>query len=169
MVDGDQVRSRRETSASFCERTPPAAREAKDSSCYCVLSKMHGLGNDFMVLRPDQPHAHIQPKTPKQWGVATPAELRSAAGRPPSNPDVDFRPHLQCRRFGSGTVRQRRALLRALRAGQAPDGEKADPRGNQGRHYRAGRTGATGKSSVNMGAPRAWSAEIPFQAKDSRR
>ena len=32
------------------------------------FTKMHGLGNDFMVLDLVSQHAHIQPKHAKQWG-----------------------------------------------------------------------------------------------------
>ena len=32
------------------------------------FTKMHGLGNDFMVLDLVSQHAHILPKHAKQWG-----------------------------------------------------------------------------------------------------
>jgi len=32
------------------------------------FTKMHGLGNDFMVIDLVSQHAHIQPKHAKQWG-----------------------------------------------------------------------------------------------------
>ena len=57
------------------------------------FTKMHGLGNDFMVLDLISQHAHIQPKHAKQWG-----DRHTGVGfdqllivEPPSNPDVDFR------------------------------------------------------------------------------
>jgi diaminopimelate epimerase len=37
------------------------------------FTKMHGLGNDFMVLDLVSQHAHILPKHAKQWGDRTPA------------------------------------------------------------------------------------------------
>ena len=33
------------------------------------FTKMHGLGNDFMVLDLVSQHAHILPKHAKQWGA----------------------------------------------------------------------------------------------------
>ncbi|MHA5870442.1 diaminopimelate epimerase, partial [Pseudomonas aeruginosa] len=32
------------------------------------FTKMHGLGNDFMVLDLVSQHAHVQPKHVKLWG-----------------------------------------------------------------------------------------------------
>ncbi len=57
------------------------------------FTKMHGLGNDFMVLALISQHAHIQPKHARQWG-----DRHTGVGfdqllivETPSNPDVDFR------------------------------------------------------------------------------
>jgi diaminopimelate epimerase len=57
------------------------------------FTKMHGLGNDFMVLDLISQHAHIQPKHAKAWG-----DRHTGVGfdqlllvEAPSNPDVDFR------------------------------------------------------------------------------
>ena len=57
------------------------------------FTKMHGLGNDFMVLDLVSQHAHILPKHAKQWG-----DRHTGIGfdqllivEAPSNPDVDFR------------------------------------------------------------------------------
>ena len=57
------------------------------------FTKMHGLGNDFMVLDLVSQHAHIQPKHAKQWG-----DRHTGIGfdqllivEAPNNPDVDFR------------------------------------------------------------------------------
>jgi diaminopimelate epimerase (EC 5.1.1.7) len=57
------------------------------------FTKMHGLGNDFMVLDLVSQHAHIQPKHAKQWG-----DRHTGIGfdqllivEAPSNPEVDFR------------------------------------------------------------------------------
>ncbi len=57
------------------------------------FTKMHGLGNDFMVLDLVSQHAHILPKHAKQWG-----DRHTGIGfdqlllvEAPNNPDVDFR------------------------------------------------------------------------------
>ncbi|WP_060480883.1 diaminopimelate epimerase [Pseudomonas sp. NBRC 111119] len=57
------------------------------------FTKMHGLGNDFMVLDLVSQHAHIQPKHAKQWG-----DRHTGIGfdqllivEAPNNPEVDFR------------------------------------------------------------------------------
>ena len=57
------------------------------------FTKMHGLGNDFMVLDLISQHAHIQPKHAKQWG-----DRHTGIGfdqlllvETPHSPDVDFR------------------------------------------------------------------------------
>ena len=57
------------------------------------FTKMHGLGNDFMVLDLVSQHAHILPKHAKQWG-----DRHTGIGfdqllivEAPSNPEVDFR------------------------------------------------------------------------------
>jgi diaminopimelate epimerase len=57
------------------------------------FTKMHGLGNDFMVIDLVSQHAHIQSKHVRQWG-----DRNTGIGfdqllivEAPSNPDVDFR------------------------------------------------------------------------------
>lgn len=57
------------------------------------FTKMHGLGNDFMVLDLVSQHAHVQPKHVKLWG-----DRNTGVGfdqllivEAPSSPDVDFR------------------------------------------------------------------------------
>ncbi|WP_120994343.1 diaminopimelate epimerase [Stutzerimonas urumqiensis] len=57
------------------------------------FTKMHGLGNDFMVVDLVSQHAHIQPKHARQW-----ADRHTGIGfdqllivEPPHDPDVDFR------------------------------------------------------------------------------
>lgn len=56
------------------------------------FTKMHGLGNDFMVIDLVTQHAHITPKQVKHWG-----DRHTGIGfdqllivEPPSKPDVDF-------------------------------------------------------------------------------
>ena len=57
------------------------------------FTKMHGLGNDFMVIDLVSQQAHIQPKHAKQWG-----DRHTGIGfdqlllvETPHSPDVDFR------------------------------------------------------------------------------
>ncbi|MBF7728691.1 diaminopimelate epimerase [Pseudomonas sp. N040] len=57
------------------------------------FTKMHGLGNDFMVIDLVSQQAHIQPKHAKQWG-----DRHTGIGfdqlllvETPTRPDVDFR------------------------------------------------------------------------------
>lgn len=102
------------------------------------FTKMHGLGNDFMVLDLVSQHAHIQPKHAKQWGSQYRDRFRSIVDR--RGPDQSGRglslPDLQFRRFGSGAMRQWRSLLCPFRAGQALDHQAPDPRRNQERRHR---------------------------------
>ena len=68
------------------------------------FTKMHGLGNDFMVLDLISQHAHIQPKHAKQWGDRhTGSRFRpTAAGRAAEQSGCRFSlSDLQCRRLGS--------------------------------------------------------------------
>lgn len=104
------------------------------------FTKMHGLGNDFMVLDLVSQHAHILPKHAKQWG-----DRHTGIGfdqllivEAPSNPEVDFRYRIFNSDGSEVEQWQRRALLRALCAGQAPDRQTADPRRDQERRDRAG-------------------------------
>lgn len=57
------------------------------------FTKMHGLGNDFMVLDLVSQHAHVLPRHVKNWG-----DRNTGVGfdqllivEPPGSPDVDFR------------------------------------------------------------------------------
>ena len=57
------------------------------------FTKMHGLGNDFMVIDLISQHAHIQPRLVKQW-----ADRHTGVGfdqlllvETPTQPEVDFR------------------------------------------------------------------------------
>jgi len=57
------------------------------------FTKMHGLGNDFMVLDLVSQHAHVLPRHVKNWG-----DRHTGVGfdqllivEPPGSPDVDFR------------------------------------------------------------------------------
>ena len=130
------------------------------------FTKMHGLGNDFMVLDLISQHAHIQPKHAKQWG-----DRHTGVGfdqllivEPPSNPDVDFRYRIfncdgteveQCgngaRCFARYVLDKRLTVKRQLRVETKGGIIELDIRSD-------------GQVGVNMGPPRLLPAEIPFVA-----
>lgn len=130
------------------------------------FTKMHGLGNDFMVLDLVSQHAHIQSKNAKQWG-----DRHTGVGfdqlllvEPPSNPDVDFRYRIfnadgaeveQCgngaRCFARFVLDKRLTMKKQIRVETKGGIIELDVR-------------ADGQISVNMGAPRLEPAQIPFQA-----
>jgi len=130
------------------------------------FTKMHGLGNDFMVLDLISQHAHIQPKHARQWG-----DRHTGIGfdqlllvEAPNNPDVDFRYRIfnadgseveQCgngaRCFARFVLDKRLTMKRQIRVETASGIIELD-------------THADGQVSVNMGAPRLEPAHIPFQA-----
>ena len=71
------------------------------------FTKMHGLGNDFMVIDLISQHAHIQPKHAKQWG-----DRHTGVGfdqlllvEPPQSRRGFPLSHLQLRWFGGGAMR----------------------------------------------------------------
>jgi len=131
------------------------------------FTKMHGLGNDFMVLDLVSQHAHIQPKHAKQWG-----DRHTGIGfdqllivEAPSNPEVDFRYRIfnsdgseveQCgngaRCFARFVLDKRLTAKRLIRVETKSGVIELDVRQD-------------GQISVNMGPPRLVPAEIPFQAE----
>ncbi len=131
------------------------------------FTKMHGLGNDFMVLDLVSQHAHIQSKHARQWG-----DRHTGVGfdqllivEPPSNPEVDFRYRIfnadgsEVEQCGNGA----RCFARFV----------VDKRLTSKREIRVETTGgiieltlrADGQISVDMGAPRLLPSEIPFLAE----
>jgi diaminopimelate epimerase len=130
------------------------------------FTKMHGLGNDFMVLDLVSQHAHIQPKHAKQWG-----DRNTGIGfdqllivEAPSNPDVDFRYRIfnsdgseveQCgngaRCFARFVLDKRLTTKKLIRVETKSGVIELDVRND-------------GQISVDMGAPRLVPADIPFQA-----
>lgn len=130
------------------------------------FTKMHGLGNDFMVLDLVSQHAHIQPKHAKQWG-----DRHTGIGfdqllivEAPSNPDVDFRYRIfnsdgseveQCgngaRCFARFVLDKRLTAKRVIRVETKGGIIELDVRND-------------GQIGVNMGAPRLVPADIPFEA-----
>jgi diaminopimelate epimerase len=131
------------------------------------FTKMHGLGNDFMVLDLISQHAHIQPKHAKAWG-----NRHTGVGfdqllivEPPNNPDVDFRYRIfnadgseveQCgngaRCFARFVLDKRLTTKKTIRV--------ETKSGNIELHIRN-----DGQVSVDMGPPRLAPAQIPFEAE----
>ncbi len=130
------------------------------------FTKMHGLGNDFMVLDLISQHAHIQPKHAKAWadrhtGVGFDQLLLVEA---PSNPDLDFRYRIfnadgseveQCgngaRCFARFVVDKRLTVKKQIRV---------ETKGGIIELYLR----PDGQIVVDMGAPCFSPAQIPFQA-----
>ena len=130
------------------------------------FTKMHGLGNDFMVLDLVSQHAHIQPKHAKQWG-----DRHTGIGfdqllivEAPNNPEVDFRYRIfnadgseveQCgngaRCFARFVLDKRLTAKKRIRLETKSGIIVLDVQND-------------GQVSVNMGPPRFIPAEIPFVA-----
>ncbi|HKS14949.1 MAG TPA: diaminopimelate epimerase [Pseudomonas sp.] len=130
------------------------------------FTKMHGLGNDFMVLDLVSQHAHIQPKHAKQWG-----DRHTGIGfdqllivEAPSNPEVDFRYRIfnsdgseveQCgngaRCFARFVLDKRLTAKKRIRVETKGGIIELDVRND-------------GQVCVDMGPPRLVPAEIPFEA-----
>lgn len=130
------------------------------------FTKMHGLGNDFMVLDLVSQHAHIQPKHAKQWG-----DRHTGIGfdqllivEAPNNPEVDFRYRIfnadgseveQCgngaRCFARFVLDKRLTAKKRIRVETKSGIIVLDVQND-------------GQVSVDMGPPRFIPAEIPFIA-----
>ncbi|MDN6856598.1 diaminopimelate epimerase [Pseudomonas sp. CAN2814] len=131
------------------------------------FTKMHGLGNDFMVLDLVSQHAHVQPRHVKQWG-----DRNFGVGfdqllivEPPSTPDADFRYRIfncdgteveQCgngaRCFARFVVDKRLTAKKTIRV-ETKGGMIELTIANDGQVV------------VDMGPPRLTPAQIPFQAE----
>jgi len=131
------------------------------------FTKMHGLGNDFMVLDLISQHAHIQPKHVRQWG-----DRNTGIGfdqllivETPTQPDVDFRYRIfnadgseveQCgngaRCFARFVFDKRLTVKKQIRVETKSGIIELHLKGD-------------GQVRVDMGAPRLLSAEIPFIAE----
>src|SRR5690606_37425778 len=154
--------------AKVCRSSTPAKAcclpEAK--TMLLRFTKMHGLGNDFMVIDLISQHAHIQPKHARQWG-----DRHTGVGfdqlllvEPPHDPDVDFRYRIlssggseveQCgngaRCFARFVLDKRLTTKRRIRVESKGGVIELNIR-------------ADGQIGVDMGPPRLVPSEIPFQA-----
>jgi len=130
------------------------------------FTKMHGLGNDFMVLDLVSQHAHVQPRHVKQWG-----DRNFGVGfdqllivEPPSTPDADFRYRIfncdgteveQCgngaRCFARFVVDKRLTAKKTIRV-ETKGGMIELTIANDG------------QVTVDMGPPRLQPEQVPFQA-----
>ena len=133
------------------------------------FTKMHGLGNDFMVLDLVSQHAHIQPKHVRQWG-----NRHTGVGfdqllivEAPGQPDVDFRYRIfnadgseveQCgngaRCFARFVVDKRLTAKKRIRVETKSGVIELNLRSD-------------GQITVDMGAPRLEPAQIPFAATET--
>lgn len=131
------------------------------------FTKMHGLGNDFMVIDLVSQHAHIQPKHVRLWG-----DRNTGVGfdqllivETPTTPDVDFRYRIfnadgseveQCgngaRCFARFVFDKRLTVKKQIRVETKSGIIELHLKGD-------------GQVRVDMGAPRLQTAEIPFIAE----
>jgi len=131
------------------------------------FTKMHGLGNDFMVIDLISQHAHIHAKHAKQWG-----DRHTGIGfdqlllvEAPGSPDVDFRYRIfnadgsEVEQCGNGARCFARFVL----------DKRLTTKKNIRVETRSGiielQMRVDGQITVDMGAPRLVPAEIPFIAE----
>ncbi|WP_373186611.1 diaminopimelate epimerase [Halopseudomonas sp.] len=130
------------------------------------FTKMHGLGNDFMVIDLVTQHAQLNPRLIRQW-----SDRHTGIGfdqllvvEPPGDPDMDFRYRIynadgtEVEQCGNGARCFARFVLdKRLTA-------KTDIQVETAGGPIALSVQADGQVTVNMGAPRFVPAQIPFQA-----
>ena len=130
------------------------------------FTKMHGLGNDFMVIDMVTQHAQLSPKLIRQW-----SDRRLGIGfdqllvvEPPSDPDVDFRYRIfnadgsEVEQCGNGARCFARFVQdKRLTAKSQIEVETASGRITLHVHQ-------DGQVTVNMGVPRLQPRQVPFQA-----
>ena len=131
------------------------------------FTKMHGLGNDFMVIDMVTQHAQLSPKLIRQWsdrhfGVGFDQLL---VVEPPGHPDVDFRYRIfnadgsEVEQCGNGA----RCFARFVQDKRLTAKSQIEVETASGRitlHVRR-----DGQVTVNMGVPRVQPAEVPFLAE----
>ncbi|KAF1068625.1 MAG: Diaminopimelate epimerase [Pseudomonas citronellolis] len=131
------------------------------------FTKMHGLGNDFMVLDLVSQHAHVLPRHVKAWG-----DRHTGVGfdqllivEPPATPDVDFRYRIfnadgtEVEQCGNGARCFARFVLdKRLTA-------KKTIRVETNCGIIELNVANDGQVSVDMGPPRLVPEQVPFQAE----
>ncbi|MFO7704837.1 MAG: diaminopimelate epimerase [Halopseudomonas sp.] len=130
------------------------------------FTKMHGLGNDFMVIDLVTQHAQLSPRLIRQW-----SDRHTGIGfdqllvvEPPGNPDMDFRYRIfnadggEVEQCGNGA----RCFARFVQDKRltAKSEIKVETAGGPITLT----VNADGQVRVDMGAPRFAPAQIPFQA-----
>lgn len=130
------------------------------------FTKMHGLGNDFMVIDMVTQHTQLTPKLIRQWsdrhlGVGFDQLL---VVEPPGDPEVDFRYRIfnadgsEVEQCGNGARCFARFVQdKRLTAKSQIEVETASGRITLHVH-------ADGQVRVNMGVPRLLSEQVPFEA-----
>lgn len=130
------------------------------------FTKMHGLGNDFMVIDMVTQHAQLSPKLIRQWsdrhvGIGFDQLL---VVEPPGDPEVDFRYRIfnadgsEVEQCGNGA----RCFARFVQDKRLTAKSQIEVQTAGGRitlHVRP-----DGQVTVNMGVPRLKPSEVPFQA-----
>ena len=133
------------------------------------FTKMHGLGNDFMVLDLVSQHAHIQPKHVRQWG-----DRHTGVGfdqllivEPPGQPDVDFRYRI----FNADGSEVEQCGNGARCVGRLVVGKRLTAKKRIRVETKGGvielNLRSDGQITVDMGAPRLEPAQIPFAATET--
>lgn len=130
------------------------------------FTKMHGLGNDFMVIDLVTQHAQLSPKLIRQW-----SDRHTGIGfdqllvvEPPSNPDMDFRYRIfnadggEVEQCGNGA----RCFARFVQDKRLTAKSEIQVETTAGPITLT--VNDDGQVTVNMGAPRFSPAQIPFRA-----
>ena len=131
------------------------------------FTKMHGLGNDFMVIDLVTQHAQLSPRLIRQWsnrhtGIGFDQLL---VVEPPGQPDVDFRYRIfnadgsEVEQCGNGA----RCFARFVQDKRLTAKSEIKVETAGGPITLSVRE--DGQVTVNMGAPRFAPEEIPFQAE----
>ena len=130
------------------------------------FTKMHGLGNDFMVIDLVTQHAQLSPKLIRQW-----SDRHTGIGfdqllvvEPPGHPEVDFRYRIfnadgsEVEQCGNGA----RCFARFVQDKRLT--AKSEIRVETAGGLITLNVRRDGQVTVNMGAPRFTPADIPFTA-----